>query len=127
MESPPDHRDGSPASAADPAQVVTVQEIQVAPEDVDAFVAHFQRLDVLRLAAEAAAGGLHGGVVLQNEDRFVVVTSWSSAAGIDAWIASPSRELVQAELRPYYVAPPVVNRYELIGRFPPADSVVEDA
>src|SRR4051812_44219727 len=93
--------------AAEPAQVVTIQELVVAPDDADAFVAHFQRIDVLGLAAEAAGGALLAAVVLRDEDRFVVVTSWSSAAGIDAWIGSPDREFVQAELGPYYVSPPV--------------------
>jgi hypothetical protein len=46
------------------------------------------------------------------------VTSWSSAAGIDAWIGSPAREFVQAELGSYYASPPVVSRYQLVGRFP---------
>jgi heme-degrading monooxygenase HmoA len=99
-------------------ELVTVQELAVAPGREEEFVARFEALDVLRLAAEAAAGELIGAVMLQDGPRFLVVTSWASRAGIDAWIASPARERVRAELEPFYERPAVVNGYPIRSRYP---------
>jgi heme-degrading monooxygenase HmoA len=95
-------------------RVVTIQQLQVAEEDTATFRAEFERLDVLALAAEAADDQEFRATLLQDGGRFVVVTTWSSEEAIDRWLASPARELVQAELSPYYTAPPVVNRYEIV-------------
>jgi hypothetical protein len=85
----------------------------------DEFVARFEALDVLRLAADAARGELLEAVVLQDGSRFLVVTSWVSAAGLDGWIDSSARARVRHELEPLYERPAVVNRYPIRVRYPP--------
>lgn len=111
-------RDGSvwTTSLARPeGEVVTIQELHVAPGREEEFVARFESLDVLRLAADAADELLEA-TMLQDDSRFLVVTRWVSAAGIDAWIASPSRELVRGELEPLYARPPTVTRHSIRSR-----------
>jgi heme-degrading monooxygenase HmoA len=99
-------------------ELVTVQDLTVTAGREEEFVARFKELDVLRLAAEAAAGDLIEAVLLQEGQRFLVVTSWASRAGIGAWIASPARERVRAELEPFYERPAVVNGYPIRSRYP---------
>ena len=96
-------------------EVVTVQEIEVVPGKEEAFLARFRAIDVLRLAADAAGGGLIDAQLVRSGSRFVVVTTWSSPHGIEAWIASPARELVRGELERFYISPPVVGRYAVRG------------
>jgi heme-degrading monooxygenase HmoA len=96
--------------------LVTVQELTIAPGREEEFVARFEALDVLGLATAAAAGELIDAVVLQDGPRFLVVTSWTSSAGIDRWLASPARERVRAELEPLYDRPAVVNGYTIRAR-----------
>jgi heme-degrading monooxygenase HmoA len=95
-------------------RVVTIQQLQVAEEDAATFRAEFERLGVLTLAAEVVDDEDFRATVLQDGGRFVVVTTWSSEEAIERWLASPARELVQAELSRYYATPPVVNRYEIV-------------
>jgi heme-degrading monooxygenase HmoA len=100
------------------APVVTIQELHVAPGSEEEFVARFEELDVLGLAAEAAEGELIDAVMVQDGARFLVVSSWVSPAGMDRWIVSPARERVRSELEPLYERPAVVNRYPVRVRYP---------
>jgi heme-degrading monooxygenase HmoA len=100
------------------ATLVTIQQLSVLEGREEEFVARFQTLDVLGLAAEAAGGELLEAAMLQDGRRFLVVTSWLSPAGMDGWIASPARERVRAELEPLYDGPPAVDRYPIRARYP---------
>jgi heme-degrading monooxygenase HmoA len=70
-------------------EIVTIQRLSVVPGREDAFVARFRELDVLGLAAAAAGGELERAMVVQDGSTFLVVTVWTSPAGIERWIASP--------------------------------------
>jgi heme-degrading monooxygenase HmoA len=100
------------------AALVTIQQLHVAPGNEEEFVARFEELDVLGLAAEAAGGELLDAVMLQDGARFLVVTSWVSPAGMDGWIASAARERVRDALEPLYERPAVVDRYPIRVRYP---------
>lgn len=108
--------------SATPEQLVTIQELRIAPGREDEFIARFREIDVLTLAADAANGALLTAMVIRQEQQFLVVTTWSSTDGIDAWIASPARDFVRRELEPYYEQPPVVNRYSLQEGYVSGDS-----
>lgn len=99
-----------------PGGLVTVQELTIVPGREDEFLARFEALDVLGVAAAAAGGELLEAIVLQDGPRFLVVTRWASGAGIDGWLASPARERVRAELEPFYERPAVVNGYAIRAR-----------
>ncbi len=86
-------------------ELLTVQELHVVAGREEEFVARFAELDVLRLAAEAAGGELVDASLVQEGARFLVVTSWASSAGIEAWIASPARELVRESWSPSMSGP----------------------
>jgi heme-degrading monooxygenase HmoA len=105
---PPPVRDG----------VLTIQRLEVRPGEEDEFLRRFQEIDVLGLAADAAEGSLLEATLAQDEQTFVVVTTWSSPEGIERWIASPARERVRAELESLYAEPPTVSRYAIRTRFP---------
>lgn len=93
--------------------IATVQRLSVAAGREEAFWARFEELDVLALAADAADGELRRAFVVQEGATFLVITIWGSPAGIDRWVASPSRDVVFEALDPYYDAPPTVERYAL--------------
>jgi len=108
----------APSSVRQDVQLITIQELHVAPGKEKEFTARFEALDVLGLAAEVAGGDLLDAVLLQEGANFLVVTSWASPAGIDRWVASPARQRVHDELEPLYERPAVVNRYQARVRYP---------
>jgi heme-degrading monooxygenase HmoA len=100
-------------SGASDARVVTVQEIQVMAGREAEFVARFRDLDVFGAVAAAAGGELEDAIVLQAGDRFRVVTTWASRAGIEAWLASDARVWVFRELGPFYAKEPHADEFSI--------------
>lgn len=109
--------DASRTRLCDGERILTVQQLRITPGREEQFIARFAELDVLGLAADAAAGTLTEASVVQDGSTFAVVTSWESARGLDGWVASPSRGQVREALKPFYVEPPTVVSYSLRARY----------
>ena len=94
----------------------SILTIPVRPDDEDAFIEAFHRLDVLGHAARLPA--FRGGTLLRPRAAgggFVVHARWESPEGYQAWLEAPIRAALTQEIEPLLAGPMSGGLYEEVG------------